>query len=342
MNKKQKIITIAGCIAGFGALATLTGVYAFWGHPIATAQPVSIYIDRDDTPDSVLHKIEAAAQPSSTLGFRLLSAVDGYAQKIHTGCYQLQAGDDWRHIYNRLRRGRQTPVRLTLPSARTVERLAESADKQLMLGKDELMRLLTDSAYIAQLGYTPETLPALFLPNTYEVYWDVEPEAFIQRMQKEHAAYWNAERCALADSIGLTPVEVTTLASIVEEETANAAEKPVVAGLYMNRLHRGMRLQADPTVKFAVGDVTLKRILHGHLEVDSPYNTYKYEGLPPGPIRIPSLQGLEAVLHYARHTYIYMCAKEDFSGTHNFATTDREHLENARRYQRALNQRGIH
>ena len=141
--------------------------------------------------------------------------------------------------------------------------------------------------------------------------------------------------------MGLTPNEVATLASIIDEETANNGEKPMVAGMYLNRLKKGMLLQADPTVKFALGDFTLRRILNKHLEVDNPYNTYKYPGLPPGPIRVPSVQGLEAVLNPAQSNYLYMCAKEDFSGTHNFACTLAEHLQNARRYQQALNQRGI-
>jgi UPF0755 protein len=144
-----------------------------------------------------------------------------------------------------------------------------------------------------------------------------------------------------AEAIGLTPIEVATLASIVEEETANQAEKPMVAGLYINRLKRGMLLQADPTVKFSMGDFELRRILYRHLEVDSPYNTYKHAGLPPGPIRVPSYQGLESVLNYTKHNYIYMCAKEDFSGTHNFAVTSAQHAANARKYQQALNRKGI-
>ena len=166
-------------------------------------------------------------------------------------------------------------------------------------------------------------------------------ESFIKRMKREYDAYWNETRLAKAKAIGLTPIEVCTLASIVEEETANNGEKPMVAGLYINRLNRGIPLQADPTVKFSLQDFGLKRILFKHLEVDSPYNTYKINGLPPGPIRIPSVIGLNSVLDYTRHNYIYMCAKEDFSGTHNFATNLREHNINARKYQQALNRRNI-
>ena len=186
-----------------------------------------------------------------------------------------------------------------------------------------------------------ENLPSLFIPDTYQVYWDISAEQFVERMQKEHSRFWNEERKQKAQAAGMTPEEVCTLASIVEEETNNNAEKPTVAGLYINRLHKGMPLQADPTVKFALQDFQLKRISNKHLTVDSPYNTYRNIGLPPGPIRIPTPAGLDAVLNYEKHDYIYMCAKEDFSGTHNFASNYTEHMKNARKYWKALNERKI-
>ena len=173
------------------------------------------------------------------------------------------------------------------------------------------------------------------------MYWNVSLDGLMQRMKREHDAYWNADRKQKAAAQGLTPNEVATLASIIDEETANNAEKPMIAGMYLNRLKRGMLLQADPTVKYALKDFTLQRILNRHLEVESPYNTYKYAGLMPGPIRVPSVQAIEAVLNPAQHDYLYMCAKEDFSGTHNFARTLSEHMQNARRYQQALNKLGI-
>jgi UPF0755 protein len=169
----------------------------------------------------------------------------------------------------------------------------------------------------------------------------MDANQFMDRMLKENKIFWTEQRLKKAEAIGLTPVQVATLASIVEEETAVNEEKPMVAGLYINRLKKGMLLQADPTVKFSLKEFGLRRILFKHLEVDSPYNTYKYAGLPPGPIRIPSIAGIESVLNYAHHNYLYMCAKEDFSGTHNFAVTSAQHAANARKYQQALNRRGI-
>ena len=198
-----------------------------------------------------------------------------------------------------------------------------------------------DSAFCRQYGYDTATMACLFIPNTYEVYWNTSLEDFMKRMQKENTIFWNKERLRLAEATGLTPNEVVTLASIVDEETANNAEKPMVAGMYINRLRTGMPLQADPTVKFALHDFSLRRIYHNHLNVESPYNTYRNTGLPPGPIRIPSIAGIDAVLNHVKHDYLYMCAKEDFSGTHNFARTYREHLANAAKYSKALNQRGI-
>ena len=210
-----------------------------------------------------------------------------------------------------------------------------------MIDSLELATAFSDSLLISQSGYNVQTLPALFIPNTYQVYWNISPDKLIERIIKENKKFWNADRLKKAEELKLTPIEVSTLASIVEEETANKLEKPMVAGLYLNRLKRGMLLQADPTVKFGLQDFTLRRILNKHLLVDSPYNTYKYAGLPPGPIRIPSIDGIESVLNYSRHNYLYMCAKEDFSGTHNFAENMAQHQINARKYQQALNKRNI-
>ena len=337
-TKKRLIIVILGIIL-FGIAGVAHIYYYFFAPPFQIKETTYIYIDRDDEVDSVYHKIAETGNPKQMHGFESLVRYQGYTLK--TGRYAIKPTDNMRYLHRRLSMGYQTPIKLTIGSVRTLDRMARNVSRQLMIDSTEVATLLNDTAYIREIGYTKETLPALFIPNTYEVYWDMSAEDFMARMQKEHKAYWNEKRMKQAEAIGLTPIEVATLASIVEEETANQAEKPMVAGLYINRLKKGMLLQADPTVKFSLQEFGLKRILFKHLEVDSPYNTYKYAGLPPGPIRVPSYQGLESVLNYTKHNYIYMCAKEDFSGTHNFAVTSAQHAANARKYQQALNRKGI-
>lgn len=318
------------------------GIYQlFFSQPFQISETGYIYIDRDDNIDSVYNQIIKVGNPKSMKGFKIIAEQKGYDKNIKTGRYAIKPTDNMRYLHRRLSLGYQTPVNLTIGSVRTMDRIARNASRQLMIDSTEIIGLLNDTAYLNTIGYTQQTIPALFIPNTYEVYWNISAEDFMKRMIKEHKVFWNEERIKKAKSIGLTPEEVATLASIVEEETAVNAEKPVVAGLYINRLKRGMLLQADPTIKFSLQDFGLKRILFKHLDVNSPYNTYKHAGLPPGPIRIPSIQGLESVLNHAHHNYLYMCAKEDFSGTHNFAVTSTQHAANARRYQQALNRRNI-
>lgn len=243
-------------------------------------------------------------------------------------------------LYRHLHRAPRV-VRLTVPPVRTVSDLAGRLAQVIDTDSASLMAVFSDTVLLDSLGYNQETLPALFIPNTYEVWQSVSAKKLLLRFAAENANFWTPARRAQAENQGLSPVEVMTLASIVEQETADDGERPMVAGMYLNRLHQGMMLQADPTVKFALGDFSLRRILHEHLDVDSPYNTYRYEGLPPGPICIPSMASIRAVLQPAQHPYIYMCAREDFSGTHNFAKTYSEHLQNARRYAKALDAAGI-
>lgn len=342
MTRKKKLFLISALTAAVLAVATLAGGYCLVTHrPFHTARPVVLYIDADDTADSVYAKLRRDLNATSLTGFRLLSALYHYPEQVHCGAYRMDAATSALDAFRQLRYGHQTPVRLVVPSVRTLDRLAGFMGRKLMADSAAFARVLTDSVFTDSLGFDRYTLPALFLPDTYEVYWTTSPHDLLLRMKREYNRYWNETRRAQAAAIGLTPVEVATLASIVEEETAQKAEKPLVAGLYINRLHRGMPLQADPTVKFALQDFGLRRILYAHLETDSPYNTYRQAGLPPGPIRIATPNGLESVLDYTRHTYLYMCAKEDFSGFHNFATTLTEHQRNARRYQQELNRRKI-
>lgn len=337
-NMKLKItIIIIAIIAIITVGTAATGYYILKMPQISLNETAYIYIYPYDNAKSIISKIEKVAAPTTMLGFKLLAKHNNLDKQKKTGRYAIYDGDDMHTLYLRLVSNQQTPVMVTIPATRTLSQLFSSVGKQLMFDSASISKIVTNAVYYKTLERTYATLPCIFIPNTYEIYWNISPERFMIRMLKEHDLFWNKNRRAKAKAIGLTIEEVATLASIVDEETNNNEEKPIVAGLYINRLKRGMPLQADPTIKFALGDFGRKRILSKDLEIEHPYNTYKHKGLPPGPIRIPSIQGIESVLNHAKHNYIYMCAKEDFSGTHNFATTLSEHNANARRYQQALN-----
>lgn len=346
MNKKKqsKRNIIAGILLFFVLLIAGVGVWGYrlaWAPNFMPQETVYIYIGKDKIFTDLCRQLQDSADCSRIGSFKQLAGMLKYQANIRTGRYAVSPGMSNLQLLNDLRRGHQVATRLTFNNIRFKEDLAERLDEQLMLDKDELLSLLNDSAYCDSLGFTTETITSLFIPNTYEVYWNIPADKLMQRMKREYIAFWTDVRLEKAKAIGLTPAEVATLASIVEEETAASDEYPIVAGLYLNRLHRGIPLQADPTVKFAVGDFTLQRILFEHLEVDSPYNTYKHAGLPPGPLRIPTIKGMDSVLNYMKHNYLYMCAKEDFSGRHNFAATLAEHNRNANRYRAELNRRKI-
>ena len=307
----------------------------------STNEPVLIYLDQDDNFDSLTVKIKATGKVEMNRGMRLAVQLLQYEDRVRPGCYDVGSGQCAFNVIRRLRAGDQFPIRLTIPQTWTKEQLAARLSRQLMADSASLASLFNDPEALKAYETRPEMLVSLFVPDTYEVYWTITPEALLKRMAKEYKAYWTAERKALAEQQGLTPDEVAVLASIVDKETTNVDEMPMVAGMYLNRLRTNMPLQADPTVKFALGNFALRRLYNSHLACDNPYNTYKYAGLPPGPICVPSPQAINAVLHPAQHNYLYMCAKEDFSSAHNFAATYAEHLANARRYQQALNQRNI-
>lgn len=260
---------------------------------------------------------------------------------VRPGSYRLREGMSYSSVINMLKSGRQTPVRVTFNNLRSMDRLAGVLARRLEPDSSAFAEAFANDSLVSSLGFTSTSLLGMFIPNTYEFYWTVTPEEFMKRMKREYDRFWNEERTAKLARCGLTRDEVVTLASIVYEETKKTEEMPRVAGVYINRLQCGMPLQADPTVKYAVGDFTLRRVLFRHLEVDSPYNTYKYAGLPPGPICMPSIAALDAVLDFEEHDYLYFCAKEDLSGTHNFARTLAEHNRNAQAYARALNRLNI-
>lgn len=266
----------------------------------------------------------------------------GMADRLVSGRYTIARGMTTRAIVNMLVAGRQTAVRLVVPSVRTAPELAGRLARQIALDSATILATLRDPGVASRYDLTLEALPAMVIPNTYEVYWDITAQGLLDRLHREWEAFWGARRDARAEAIGLTRVEVSTLASIIQEEVMHADELARVAGVYMNRLRIGMPLQACPTAKFAAGNMALTRILHEHTQIASPYNTYLHRGLPPGPIRYPSIRAIDAVLGYERHDYLFFCAREDFSGYHHFSRTGLQHAEYARRYQRELNRRGIH
>jgi len=300
----------------------------------------TVYINKERDYQDVLLQLNALGLKDSRL-FETLASYMKYPENVKSGKYDLPSGISYLDLVRKLRSGDQDPISFTFNNIRLKEDFVDRVGEQFMFGPDVLGKKMNDPKTCVSLGFDTITIVSMFIPNTYEIYWNISVDKFLERMKKEYDRYWNEDRAKKADAISLTPIEVSVLASIVEEETADPSEYPVVAGLYLNRLKKGMLLQADPTVKFAVGDIALQRILYKHLEVESPYNTYKVAGLPPGPIRIPSIATLDAVLNPAQHNYLYMVAKEDFSGKHHFSRTLSEHNAYAKRYQAALNRAGI-
>ncbi len=301
-----------------------------------------LYIHGEDNFEKVVQQLRengCLLQPET---FVQTAHFKNYFSNIHAGVYKLQPGWSNNTLVNLLKSGAQTPVMVTFNNIRTREELAGKLSRQLQSDSVSFLALLKSDSSAKVLGLNAATLPALFIPNSYSFYWTTTPSAFLTRMKREYDLFWNETRKLKAKTLGLTPEQVATLASIVQEESNKNDEKPVIAGVYLNRLRKSWPLQADPTIRFALGDFSIRRILTAQLTVESPYNTYKNVGLPPGPINFPEISSLEAVLNSVVHGYYYFCAKDDFSGTHNFAKTLSEHNKNAQKYQAALNKKKIY
>ena len=347
MKKSVSKLYLYGAIACIVIVAIVGYLYCFSSFS-KSSNTQYVYIDTDDNIDSVYKKVEPIANSFPYQAFKTLTHHFGYAEHIHTGRYAIHPGEGALKVWRHMKNGLQEPINLTLPSVRTLDKLSVELSKKLMIDSTSILQALTDEATCEKYGYDTTTIACMFIPNTYDIYWNSSVEKLLDRMKKESEKFWNEDRTQKAKALQLTPVEVITIASIVDEETANNGEKPMIAGMYYNRLKlrnaeypEGMPLQADPTIKYAWKRFDLKRIYNNLLRIKSPYNTYVNPGLPPGPIRIPSVAGIDAVLNLVKHDYLYMCAKEDFSGTHNFARTYQEHLQNAAKYSKALNERGI-
>ncbi len=337
--------TVMKLLLAFVILGMLAagGGYFFVFRPNVRVRDNGIFMIRKGEPfDTVTRRLQEKGYLRNVYTFRKVAGVKKYPALVKSGRYKLTDRMSNNELIDLLRSGRQEPVRFTFNNIRTMEQFAGTVGRQLAVDSATLLALLADERYVSRLGFTRENLPGMFIPNTYQIYWDISPLNFVARMQAEYRKFWNDERRQKAERAGLSPMDVMILASIVEEETIRPEEYPVIAGVYINRLKRNIPLAACPTLKFALGDFTLKRVLKIHTEVESPYNTYKYKGLPPGPVRMPSVQVIDAVLDYRKHDYLYFCAKSDFSGGHHFSRTLRQHNEYARQYHQALNRRKIY
>ena len=319
------------------------GVVAYFGYSMfynsAVEEVFTVRITPKTTYDAVVEKIKNNSEYD--WAFEFYAEYLDLESNLRVGTFRIEPGMSVMTIVRTLKYGDSITTRLTINNARTPEALAKKIAAKFEFSEEDMLSTLRDSTLISELGYnSAEEMFSIFIPNTYEVYPDIEPEALVRKLKDESDKFW-AKHTDRVASLGLTPYEIMTLASIVHEETNAVDEMPRIAGVYLNRLWKGMPLQADPTVKYAVGDPTLKRILFRHLEVDSPYNTYKVLGLPPTPIAMPDMAAIEAVLNYEKHDYLYFCARPEMDGRHNFARTHREHERNAAAYHRALERQNI-
>ena len=298
-----------------------------------------LYVYPDMTAEQVLDSIVVGAQAERPRSVEHVFKKMNVAENMKPGRYVVETSKPSIYVARMLVYGWQTPQNLTLSGTiRSKERLVKKISNQMMVSADEVAAALEDSTFLAQYGFTPENVFAMIMQDTYQMYWTASVKDIFDRFKKEYDAFWTPVRIAKAKKQGLSKMDVSIVASIVSGETLKEFEYPIIAGVYLNRYRTGMKLQADPTVAFCF-DYKLNRILHRHMEVDSPYNTYKYAGLPPAPINVPPKACLEAVLNPDQHGYIYFCASPDFNGTHRFAVTYAEHMNNANEFHKALNAR---
>jgi UPF0755 protein len=335
--KKKKWIVIGIVAAAVAILVACAAPYMMMGAPAEGLVKVRKGSSVEQITDSIKANVDAKFADRVATMLRLMNA----NVENREGAFRITEGMSPFTAARRIKNGVQSGIRFTFNNVRTLDEWAARWGETFMGDSDEMLKVLTDSAMCAQFGKTPQTIACLLMPDTYEFYWNITPEKMLARMNDYYNDFWTAERKAKAEKLGLTPDEVATVASIVEEETVKADERGKVARLYLNRYQQGMRLQADPTVKFALGDFSIKRITVPMTQISSPYNTYRVNGLPPGPIRLPEKSTIDAVLDAPQHDFIYMCARPDFSGYHDFTRDYAAHLDNAHRYQAALNERGV-
>jgi UPF0755 protein len=338
-RKKRIIFTLIGLFL-IGSLVGFFGVYHVMFAPNVQKDGF-LYIPTGSGFQQVQDSLKEHDFLKNSTTFNFWQRQKSYQNHVKPGRYELRKGMTNRQLVNILRSGRQTPVNVTFNNIRTLNQLAQRVSTQIEADSASLMNAILDPEFLKKSGVSRYEVKAIFIPNTYELWWTTSATQFAERMRIEHDKFWSDERRSKAKARNLTPIQVSILASIVQEESKKNDEKPLVASVYLNRLRIGMPLQADPTVKYGIGDFEMRRILHVHLKHDSPFNTYRNKGLPPGPICFPSIISLDAVLNAPKTDYLFFCARPDFSGYHAFARTHAEHVQNAKRYHEFLNKNRI-
>jgi UPF0755 protein len=327
----------------FLVVAILGISFVFYGYQVVSTP--NFQVDKEDrvlkipegsTFKDVQRMLHEGRYVEDLMSFSFLAKLMNYDERVRAGRFIIKKDMNNLEAIRMFKLSDVEAVKITFNNVRVIPELAEKITKNLSMTKEEFEAALINFAGSNSAGFNKENLISMFIPNTYEVYFTITPEQLVEKMYEEYQKFWTEERLQLAENMGLTPFEVSTLASIVQAESVRDDEAPIIASLYLNRLKKGIPLQADPTLVFAANDFTIKRVLNEHKAIDSPYNTYKYAGLPPGPINMPNIKTLDAVLNHATTDYFYMCAKEDFSGRHNFTNSYEEHMRNAAKYQRAL------
>lgn len=333
---KRKIIAI-GTIA-----VALIAVIAVAPYLMSGAdREATIYVRKGGTLEQLNDSLKTHVSNGFASRVMSILKVTGIDIAQRQGAFKITKGESPLRAARHLRSGMPSGIKFTFNNLRTKEEWVKRAGELYMVGEKAFRSALNDPKLCRKYGKTPENIINILIPDTYEFYWDITPEQMLDKMNEYYTTFWNGKRKEKAAKLGLTPDEVEIIASITEEETIKADERGKVARLYINRYKGGMRLQADPTVKYAIGDFSIKRLTNAMLQLSSPYNTYRVNGLPPGPIRLPEKSTIDAVLNSEPHDYMYMCAKSDFSGYHDFTADYQTHLVNAHKYQEALNKRGI-
>lgn len=341
MSKKKILIPLIV----FSTLLSTTSVYTYqmlFSPNFLINHPDKMIIIDDDTDfKGLTNQLIEDTLLNDVISFSFLSKLMKYSENIKEGAYKVKMNMSNYDLISMLRAGNQTPINITFSYSRKINDLAQKISEKLKISEKDLMDYITENSQ-SNYGFDNQNIIGMFLPDTYEVYWDITPKNLLDKMKSEYDKFWNSERTTKLERVNLSKNEVITLASIVASETNKIDEADRIAGVYINRLRKNMLLQADPTLIYAANDFSIRRVLNKHKKIKSPYNTYMNKGLPPGPIRLSPKKYIDAVLNFENHRFIFFCAKDDFSGYHEFAITLSEHNKNARKFQRALNKRKIY